>query len=244
MSEIDIKTRVDDSIRLSDSRGIPKFLGFLSPTESAEAKKTVRFHKHGFFGGYEGAERTVLGIFPDWADEDGCDYPITAVTFRYRKTDKLSHRDFLGALMALGIKRSSVGDILIGEGETVVFVLHDISEYVVSQISRIGSVGVSVEIGKPSVLPTASDFIEGSGTVASLRLDCVVSELSGKSRGSSVEFIEAGYVSVNSSAVCKMSANIKSGDIVTLRGKGKFIIVSACERSKKGRIILRWKKYN
>ena len=244
MSEIDIKTRVDDSIRLSDSRGIPKFLGFLSPTESAEAKKTVRFHKHGFFGGYEGAERTVLGIFPDWADEDGCDYPITAVTFRYRKTDKLSHRDFLGALMALGIKRSSVGDILIGEGETVVFVLHDISEYVVSQISRIGSVGVSVEIGKPDVLPTASDFIEGSGTVASLRLDCVVSELCGKSRGGAAELIEAGYVSVISSAVCKMSANIKSGDIVTLRGKGKFIIVSACERSKKGRIILRWKKYN
>lgn len=244
MSEIDIKTRVDDSIRLSDSRGIPKFLGFLSSAESAEAREAVGFHKHGFFGGYEGAQRTVLGIFPDWDEGNECDYPIIAVTFRYRKTDKLSHRDFLGALMALGIKRSSVGDILIGEGEAVVFVLRDISEYVVSQISRIGAVGVSVEVGKPAVLPTASDFIEGSGTVASLRLDCVVSELSGKSRGAAAEFIEAGYVSVNSSAVCKTSANIKAGDIVTLRGKGKFIIVSACERSKKGRIILRWKKYN
>lgn len=235
--------RVNDTVRLSWQRDIPKYLGFLSPSEHLAALKCLSGVKHGFFGGYDSCERTVLGVFPDWYSENKNDYPVTAVNFSYNKAYKLLHKDFLGSIMALGVTRKSVGDILVGDGVAVAFVLEDIAQYVAAQLSKVGSVGVKTEIGIPEQLPQQGELKEFSSTVSSLRLDCIISALISKSRKESAALIEKDMVLVNSVPVKKLTHCVRDSDEISVRKYGKYIIEGVAGTSKKGRIILNWKKY-
>lgn len=234
--------RVFDTLDISRKSGAPKFLGFLTMDEAATADVLLKSQGavYSFFGGYDGAERTVLcctdgGYTPT--------FPIDAFTLTFRPCDTLSHRDFLGALMSLGITRESVGDILIEKGRAVVFVYHDVARYVKEQLRTVGRVGVSVSEGFSYPLPQLSEKKECSDTVASSRLDCVVSALVSCSRATAATLIADGDVSVNSVGCKKATKTLESGDRVTVCHKGKFEILSLDDRSKKGRIILRYNKF-
>lgn len=235
--------RVDDTADITERTNRCKYLGFLSPEQSVAAQKRLkkRSVRYGFFGGYDDAQRVLLGCFPDWASGD--EYPITAVTFKYRKSDVLAHKDFLGSLMGLGLTRESVGDILVGEGKTIAFLSEDIADFVVKQTTKIGRVGVTVTLGAEGELPKTGTLTDFSDTVASARLDCIVAALGNFSRGVANEKIISGFVSVNSFAVEKITHTVNEGDIVNIRGKGKFIITSLDGRTRKNRVVLNYKKY-
>lgn len=235
--------RVDDTVQISERTSKSKYMGFLSLEQSAAAKAYLekRNVRYGFFGGYDDAQRVMLGCFPDWVSVE--EYPITAVTLSYRKADKLTHRDFLGSLMGLGLTRESVGDILIGDGKAVVFLSEDIADYVISQLSKIGRTGVTALKGFKGELPESSKLSEFSTTVASLRLDCVVSALAGFSRNEANDKIGQGTVSVNSFITEKNTLTVKEGDVIAVRGKGKYIIGSLDGRTRKDRVVLNYKKY-
>lgn len=235
--------RICDTADLCERNSIFKFLGFLSEEECVLAERTLekRSINFEFFGGFSGAKRKVLACLPDWAEN--AQYPITALTFTFRKSDELQHRDFLGSLMALGIKRETVGDILIEEGRAVVFVLDDIADYVMSEITKIGRVGVKIEKGFDADLPQGDTLMDFSSTIASERLDCVVSALAGVGRNTASEKIALGLVTVNSQVVLKNTKTIVNGDVISIRGKGKFIIESAIDKTRKNRIVLKYKKY-
>ena len=132
-----------DGIDLCLTRQKPYFKPLMSERKQAvlfsEIKKAY-FDNYIFFGGYGNSERKMLGLFFDEPCED-C-FPISAVEFSFRKCDKLTHRDFLGALMSLGIERETVGDILVEDGRAVVFVKTELSDYIMSQISKVGRVGI------------------------------------------------------------------------------------------------------
>lgn len=237
-----LPARISDLQYLCEKSSVPKFLGFLTPDELALATKCLNNgSKYAFSGGYSSAERTVLAFLPDWCEEPV--YPITALTFTYRKVDVLSHRDFLGSLMALGIARETVGDILVEPGRTVVFVLNEVSDFIISQLVKIGRVGVTISKGFDLPLPSLGKKQEFSLTVASLRLDCVVSALCGFSRKEASEKICDGLVTVNSVCCQKTTFSVSEGSNITVRQKGKFEIVSCDGYSKKGRIILKYNKY-
>ncbi len=242
---MDIKllpARIDDLKQISEKSNSPKFIGFLTAEEAAIAVKQFNANeKHTVFGGHESAERVMLGVLPDWCDNPV--FPITAITFTYRACDKLSHRDFLGALMALGITRESIGDILIEDGRAVVFVANDILKFVLTQISKVGNVGVELTVGYAEPLPGASQKQGFSTTVSSTRLDCVVAAICNISRNQATEKIADGFVSVNSICVTKPTFNIKPNDKITVRQKGKYELNACDEFSKKGRIILKYNKY-
>lgn len=237
------EARVRDTANICLRTSSPKFLGFLTPEESAIADSLLKSYgaTYSFYGGYEDAQRRYLACIPDWCDRPK--FPIAALTFEYRSVDKLSHRDFLGSLMALGITRESVGDILVGDGRTVVFLNSGIADHVTEQISKIGRVGVTVKQGFSEPLPTVGRLCDFSDTVPSTRLDCIVAAVCSVSRSVACELIESGLVSVNSFCCEKNTKNIVSGDKVTVRGKGKFVIESVDSHTKKGRIILKYKKY-
>ena len=150
------------------NRSKPKFFGFLSCEEAALAQKLLENRNANFclFGGYEGAQRVMLGCLPDWCNETP--FPISSVTFTYRGADELRHRDFLGALMALGITRESVGDILVEKGRTVVFFKDEVLPFVLSNVTKIGRVGVNTAIGFDEPLPLGDSLITASVTVSSL----------------------------------------------------------------------------
>lgn len=238
-----LKARIADTADICERTNRQKFLGFLSREEAVLTERTLEKRNVNFalFGGYEEAERVMLGCFPDWDEER--DFPITAVTFTYRKTDALSHRDFLGSLMALGLTREAVGDILVEEGRAVVFLNEDIAGFVLSQVEKIGRTGVTVSEGFSLPLPQKGELSEFNCTVASERLDCVVAALCNISRGAALQKIAEGLVSVNSVVTEKATKTVIGGDAVTVRGKGKFIIDSLDRKTRKNRIILKYKKY-
>lgn len=238
-------SKIEDALRLCNNSSSPKFVGFLTPQEVAVAEVVAKKQncKVAFFGGYDDAERQLFGAFPEWCESFEELFPIKALTFTYRKGDMLSHRHFLGTFMSLGIARETVGDILVGEGRAVAFFSEEMARYVKSQINKISNTGVTVEEGFCFPLPGMSAFEEISDTVASTRLDCIVASLIKSSRGTATELIEDKMVSLNSVCCEKATKMVVSGDKITIRGKGKFIIDSVNMRSKKDRLILKAKKY-
>lgn len=235
--------RIDDLVELVYRTDKPKYLGFLSNEEKDLAQKHLK--KRGinvsFFGGAEDNERVFLGCFPEWVEQSS--FPITALTFKFRNIDSLRHRDFLGSLMALGLKREAIGDILIEQGRAVVFLSDDIVKYVFENLNKVGNVGVNACIGFNSPLPERNNCIEKTVTVASLRLDCVVSAVCDFSRNTACDYIESGLVSVNSILAEKTTKVLTDGDVLSVRRKGKFQIVSSNRKTKKDRIILIYKSY-
>ena len=238
-----LRDRVYDTVGICQRSDRPKFLGFLSDEEAVLVEGTVSTlsTQYEFFGGYDDATRVMLGCFPEWDYEKH--FPITPITFKFRRQDILTHRDVLGSLMALGLKRETVGDILIEEGRAVVFVTEENADFIMSQIYKIGRVGVTSQKGFSEPLPQAGTMVESSVTVASNRLDCVVAALIGASRNKATEIIEQSLVSVNSVISEKTTLRLSDGDIISIRKKGKFKIESQGDKTRKDRIILKFKKY-
>ncbi|MBQ2934552.1 MAG: hypothetical protein IJE02_08070 [Clostridia bacterium] len=237
-----LSARICDLKDLCYKSNSPKFIGFLTSQEMALALKQFNLgERYETSGGYDGAERVMLGVLPDWCDS--AVFPIKAITITYRTCDKLSHRDFLGALMALGISRETVGDILIENGRAVVFVADDVANFVFTQIEKIGNVGVELNWDYCEPLPGASSKQACSTTIASTRIDCVVAAICGMSRGQAAQKIADGEVLINSITVAKSTVTVKQDDKVTISKKGKYDIKACDEFSKKGRIILKYDKY-
>ena len=238
-----LPARVSDVYNLCERTGVPRFLGFLSPPETSVVDGQLsRLHaKYSFFGGWDGAERTMLCCMPDWCDQP--QFPIKAITFTFRQCDTLSHRDFLGALMGLGIVREAVGDILVEKGRAVVFLTDEIVGYVMTQYQKVGNTGVTLTEGFSLPLPQAGQKVLCSETVASLRLDCVVGALCGLSRSAAVNLIEDGFVSINSIGCQKVTHTVSDGDRITVRGKGRFEIASTSGITRKARTIIEFYKY-
>lgn len=239
-----LKFRVLDAIDICEKTVKPQFIGFLRPEEIAFAEPFLKNRvEYCFFGGYNGSARAVLGVFPPHIDPEKVVFPIAAITLSYRLQDNLTHRDFLGSLLALGIKRETIGDILIENGRAVVFLLNDILKYVLTQIERIGRVGVKVQSGFEYPLPEIPEKFSKSTTVASDRLDCIVAALANTSRADAAKLISDSRVAVNSVPAVKSTKNVAGGDVITIRGFGKFAVASLGGSTKKGRMILNYEKY-
>lgn len=235
--------RIEDTAKLADATDTPKFLGFLSLEECVAAERVLNSKNISYrlYGGFDGAQRKMLGCFPDWCEDPN--FPITPVTVKFRSVDKLGHRDILGALMGTGLKREKVGDILIEDGRAVVFLCSDIVDYVIQNVGKMGRLGVTLSVGAEYPLPIAQPPMAGTETVASKRLDCVIAAICRISRGDAVRKIEIGEVFVNSVVCEKITYSLSDGDAVTVRGVGKFLIDSFPHKTKKDRLVLKFKKY-
>lgn len=204
--------------------------------------RSIGFENYLFFGGCDNAKRTVLGLFPPYVTPSEESFPISALTFKYRKADELTHRDFLGSFMAQGIMRNTVGDILVSEGETAVFVYDTVCSTIES-IKKVGRVGVTVTQGFDKSFTPVQNFLEITGTVASLRLDCLLSLALRISREKASAIIKSTGAEVNCITVNSGDRRISEGDVFSVRGFGKFIFCKAGAVSKKERIHVTIKKY-
>ena len=239
-----LQAKLEDAVRISEKR--PHFIGFLDEAQQFQAEQYLMSKKDCsvmLWGGHEEAERKVIGFFPEYMEPSEEAFPLSAVSFTYRKTESHGHRDFLGAFMNLGVTRSSVGDILVGEGYTVAFVKEGMSQLFLQNLSKIGRTGVSVAEGCSRPLPAGRQLEPFTGIVASLRLDCVTACLLRCGREKAAETIRQGMVSVNHSENCSASYRLKPGDTVSIRKKGKFVLDLADARTGKGRLIVEFRKY-
>lgn len=240
-----LKTRIITLVEQCEKQNKPQFLGFLSEEEQRFAENILSEKcNYMFFGGYEEAERSLLGIFPSGMNIIEKAFPITALTLSFRTQDKPTHRDFLGAVLALGIKREAIGDILIGSGTAVIFASPNVAKLISQELKTVGRVGVRVEMGILNGLPEKSERIETSFTVSSLRIDCVIAAICSNSRSGANDLINEGRVSVNSVPCDKPTKVLCEGDKITVRGKGKFTLKQINGETRKGRLKIMVERYN
>lgn len=235
--EAELIAKIDDGAELCQIRRKPYFLPFMSERKqylAQEHLKSVHFKNYLFFGGFDSSERRMLGLFYDAPDTSK--FPVSALEFTFRPCDRLTHRDFLGTLMSLGIERETIGDILVEDGRCVVFVKSELKDYITSQIFKIGKVGVKIDDADLSALPKGRKACESGFVVTSLRLDNIVAAVCRLSREKTRKLIHSGDVCVNYAESKNVSLNLKSGDVFTIRGKGKFILNALVGTTGKGRI--------
>lgn len=241
-----LEAKLLDAVRLCARRCQPVFVGFLSEAEAFSAQGILR--REGFFhcmlwGGFEGAERVMVGVFPDFMEPEPSVFPITAYTASFRTVDTLTHRDFLGALLSAGIVRDTVGDLLVEEGRGVLFLRSEISEYVKTQLTKVGRVGVRVTEGFSEPLPQGLGFQPFQSVIASPRLDCAAAAALQISREKAAALVTGGGILLNGVQILSVSAPVKAGDRLSVRGKGRFILDQIGPETKKGRLNLSGRKY-
>lgn len=195
-----------------------------------------------FFGGFADAERKIFGVFPEWEEPDG--YPIKILEITHNFGGELSHRDYLGSILGLGIDRSKMGDILIEENSAFVFVTEQIADFIADNLKKIGSRGVKVSLkSMDDIKLPEKKFIEIPAVCASLRLDAVVGAAANIARAKACALIVGGLVKLNHIEQEKAATSVCEGDLLSIRGYGRFILFKTGNETRKGRIHIVLKKY-
>lgn len=197
-----------------------------------------------FFGGYEDAERTIAIFLPDYAVLEES-HPLTVIRAQAPSGGrKLTHRDYLGSLTGLGIKREMVGDILTGETGADIIVLEEIRDFLLFNYGKAGRTSLQLEAVPLQELrvPEVRTVMQ-KDTVASLRLDNVIASAFSLSRAKACEAIRSGLVFVNSMQAEKTDFQVKEGDKLVLRGKGKAFLREVGQRTRKDRIFIVTERY-
>ncbi len=235
--------RLSDLEQRAERGNRPCFSRFLDPGE-IQIFKTKMHPALPFllWGGYGEAERQMLGFFPDFAEPAPESFPLCALRICAKET--LEHRTVLGSVMGLGLERSLIGDVAMEETGPVLFACDTVREYLCLNLTRAGRARVQLTEAPTeslSVLPKAWTPI--SGTVASLRLDCVLGLLTGASRSGAEELLRRELVSVNYSVCTKGSVLLSEGDVLSVRKFGRAELLEIGGETKKGRMRIVLKKY-
>lgn len=220
--------------------------GFLDMRQRTLAEALCRQHaglRYCFYGGYEEAERTVAVFLPDYAEfSDSNPLALLRITQNGRRT--LSHRDYLGSLVGLGIKREMIGDILVRDGGADIVIIRDMGDFLLYHYEKAGRTALKAElVSIEEIIVPENRFEEKRDTVASLRLDNLIASAFSLSRGRALEAIEGGLVFVNGLQIEKADRQIKEGDRLVLRGKGKVLLKAVGGVTKKDRISIIIHKY-
>ena len=233
-------------IRLSERRYEPCYSDFLTEAEAMSALhelKTQCCDRFMLWGGFEAAQRGMLCVYPESSPPSTDDFPMKALSLTFRRSAKLTHRDFLGSLMGIGIKREAVGDIVISEGTATFFVRSELEGFVRAQIEKVGREGVEFSETGVDLSTIKQEFEERSGTVASLRIDAVIGECTGISRSKAQQIVKSGLAALNSETIYDTDHRVEDGDKLSVRGFGKYIIRFDGTMSKKGKLRIKVLKY-
>ena len=246
-----------DKKRQSTDNSMITHTNFLSLDEISIIKTTDREYNEYvdtfYYGGYGDSERQIALYVPKFYDiadidkflrENEEDNPLCIVRLKKDKFTTLSHRDYLGAIMGLGLKREMVGDIKVTDMGADVFCLKSSADYICDNLKKSGRGSVSGEILPIDSFCSADDKYELLfTTVSSLRLDGVIAAFFNLSRSTAAEMVNKGLVYVNSSQCLKGDYTIKEGDKIVLRGKGKTVLTEIKGTSKKGKLKIEYKRY-
>ena len=233
--------KVWDKINAGLRRNIPGNTCFLTPRE-LEMTRYLFGDLEGLyaFGGYEGAERKMLVFLPDYLEENALyeeDSPLVCLRAKFYEGDCPSHRDFLGALMGAGIAREVLGDICVGKDSCDFFVTAEISPYILQNFTSAGRAKVSLtRIPLSEVFVPEPEVKEIKDTLASLRLDSVISSGFRIGRSLAAQYISAGKAAINGLPCEKPDKAVAEGDKISLRGMGKIRLKTVGGQTKKGRI--------
>lgn len=249
--ELLFEKRIKDLANRAYNRDIVLFTDFLNLDELHKihslSPKDLPVSVH-TFGGYDLAERQMAAFLPDALSylKENLTYPLVCLRIfppALKFAEKLTHRDYLGALLNLGMDRSMLGDILVDEKGAYCFCKESMVDFVCKNLSRVRHTVVSAEpVYDLGELPQPK-FKEIQGTVASVRLDVLAALAFGESRSKIVPSIEGGKVYVNGRMVTSNGYNPSPGDLISVRQKGRFLYEETFGETKKGRVRVLLKRY-
>ncbi|MCH5198368.1 MAG: hypothetical protein J1E34_05625 [Oscillospiraceae bacterium] len=231
----------------TENQSIYTFSDFLSEDEQAkllERKKELALFT--FFGGTEGTERNMVRFGSEDILGYTLPFPIVCIfaePLNKKFADTLTHRDFLGSLMSLGIERSAIGDIIVKNNSAYIFCTEKIAPHLLDNLYKIKHTDIKCSVCEN--IPSENLFETQSLrlTVSSLRADCVTAAAAHLSRGKADELFREKRVFINGASCEKTDAVMKIGDKLSLRGIGKFRLTNISGTSKKGKTILEIEKY-
>lgn len=242
MLDENVKKRILDLADRCERKSCVTASSFLSPAECYEIQKLGALSGRSFVvsGGAEGCERCAVIFLPEWMSEDMLelsDY-ISAVKIKSFFGAPV-HRDYLGAVLGLGIERDRIGDIIVDGENAWIFCAGSVVNLILSELDKVGRYSVKTEQVPLADVPRSEKKVKRlSFTVKSLRLDAVTADMFGISRTNAAEFIRLGAVSLNYSVCEKADAPVKEGDVISVRGKGKGCVSEVGGRSKKDRLFI------
>ena len=234
--------RMDDMVDKALKTGVAASK-FLTPADAASVaehfarRRDISIH---FDGGFDGAERTrAIFTNSDWGTYERSEL-FTALKISYRIQDAVGHRDILGALMGLGIKRDAVGDIIINERFSVLVCLPKMATFIIENLSKAGRVGLQIADMCLDEIPVCEDELTiKTCTVASLRLDAVLSSTFSISRAKATELIATKQVSLNHQVCEKSDKDIEENALLSVRGIGRARLLEVGGTSRKGRSFIK-----
>lgn len=242
----DFENRIKELYDRSLNRAIFTFSDFLSPSKKIEAENAVGKGNVSFFGGCDFAERAMarFGSAEELGYEE--EYPIKLLKISVTSgkfSVEITHRDVLGAVLNLGIERDKIGDIFVGQNEAYLFAVDTIADFIANELTTVSKNPVKASFPDkiPEYFRPSTETIRAS--VASNRADAVISRVYGISREESLELFKNAVVAINGKIAEKGVKPLKSDDVVTVRGRGKFVFIGECGTSKKGKLYVEINKY-
>ena len=222
------------------------FLDMLQLSAFYAIERELSFAGLTVFGGIDGCERCMVRF----GSIDNCGYdesfPITLLhvsPLQKKFAETLTHRDFLGSVIGLGIERTKLGDIFVKENECYIFVADSISEYILENLSSVKHTSVKVQVCELIPDSITPEISEESIIVSSNRLDAIIARVYKLSRDMAIKVISEGKVFVNGREMTGNAKSLKEGDIVSVRGKGRFIYDGDEGVTRKNKLSVRIKRY-
>ena len=241
MEHEEILKRARDLARRCEQKGTPTNTGFLTPAEryALEHDPELRAASMVFSGGYPDAERTIAFFLPDWMEGEAPDVGEHIAALRLIAAfGSPGHRDYMGAILGMGVGREWVGDILVDGSEAVVLCQPSVLRHLLS-IDKVGRFGVKAQqIALDEIPQREKQSEERRFTVMSPRVDAVAAGLFHLSRTETARQIALGALSLNYSECLKPDAQVSEGDVLSLRGAGKGRVLEIGGSSRKGRLFV------
>lgn len=232
-----------DKFNLALEKDIPLFSNeFYTPNIWTVFRDDIKIKdfKIESYGIFNEAERKIISFNNLYQIE----YPIKIIKIKNKsKFKNLSHKDYLGSIMSLGIKRSKLGDLIVKKEICYVAAFSDIAEYIASNLNKVSNVNCEVSILESDEIDMNHEFTEEVVNIQSKRLDSIVSKITRKSRSTAEEMISRGDVLINYSVYRDKSKEVKENDRITVRRYGKYILGSIIGNSKSGKLKVIIKKY-
>lgn len=215
--------------------------------------KTIKYTNYTIYGGYENAERAIIILYPEKLEtvfeKKLFDYnnimQVLRITLPNEIRGKYNHRDYLGAIVKVGIKREKVGDIIVSIDGADIIATKEIISYLITSLSDLTRFSKSnFEIHKIDELNIAPPKTEIMNIIVpSMRMDSIVSEIIRTSRSKAMEVINTERVFINGELVTKNAKMLKEKDMITVRGKGRFKVNKILNSTKKGNLVVEVEKY-
>ena len=246
--------QVSDKIEMCENKNKIEYTNFLDLAQIELVQNYIdklKIENYISYGGYEQSERKLFVIYPKKFNSTVVEKNLVSIVkiVRIQLPDELkgkyAHRDYLVAVIKLGVKREKVGDIIVDNDGADIIVEKDISKFLLENLSGLTRFSKSkITIEKIDNLRTVEVRREEREIiVSSLRLDNVISELARCSRNKALDIINMERVFVNFQCETKKTKQIKTGDMVTIRGKGRFYIKELVGQTKSGRVIVKIEKF-